>query len=213
VGHAQGATVNDVLLDAVAGAVAEVVRARGERVPHRVRASVPVALPPSPRDDSANRVGVMIVPLPRAGFGPDERLAAITAVTRREAPRARSAGTLPLMRGRLGARVMALLSRHQRLVTLFVTDVRGPRERLRLGGAEMTAAWPLTSLAGNVRLAVAAMTYGDRLSVTVVADAASSPDIDVFVSALRMSLTLPRTPARRPDTAGSTSPFRQGRDP
>lgn len=196
--HQVGATVNDVVLDAVAVGTASLLRSRGEGELRELPVSVPVALPPAPDDGAANRVGVMVVRLPLREGDPRRRLAAIAAVTRREAARSRASGTLPLMRGHLGAQAMKVLSRHQRLVGMFVTNVRGPRTRLSLAGAEMVAAWPLTVVAGNVRIAVAAMTYGDRLSVTVVADAASTPDIDVFASALRAHLLTSRRSQIRP---------------
>src|SRR5690606_21642066 len=41
---------------------------------------------------------------------------------------------------------------HQHFVALFVTNVRGPRDRLSLGGAPLGRAWPVTPLQGNVRL-------------------------------------------------------------
>ena len=195
VAHGAGATVNDVVLDAVTVGTAALLRSRGEVVMRELPVSVPVALPrasadsPTPEEDAANRVGVMVVRLPLREGDTRRRLTAIAAVTHREAARSRASGTLPLMRGHVGAHAMDVLSRHQRLVGMFVTNVRGPGVRMSLAGAEMIAAWPLTVIAGNVRIAVAAMTYGDRLSVTVVADAASTPDIDVFAAALRAQLS------------------------
>ena len=65
----------------------------------------------------------------------------------------------------------------------------GPREQLSLGGATLRHAWPLSVIAGNVRLAVAAFSYAGELHVTVIADADSCPDVDVFADAVRSVLT------------------------
>jgi hypothetical protein len=61
----------------------------------------------------------------------------------------------------------------QRLVNLFLTNLRGPAERLSLGGATVTEVVPLTSTQGNVALAFAALSYAGRLGITAVLD----PDV------------------------------------
>lgn len=80
-GHAHSATVNDVVLTAVAGALHAVLRARGETA-DRFVISVPIA---ARREASAthlgNDVGVVPVAVPAAG-DPLLRLAAIARITR-----------------------------------------------------------------------------------------------------------------------------------
>lgn len=166
--RAVGATVNDALLAAVSVAVEAALLDAGEPVPRTLPASVPLALPD--RGGSGNAVGVMMVPLPTGEPDLGRRLAIVAGHTRRTRTLARSQGTLELMRTPWGAWVMARLARRQRFIALFVTNVRGPVERLRVAGAPLLRAWPLAQIQGDVRLGVAAMSYAGRLGVTVHVD-------------------------------------------
>jgi WS/DGAT/MGAT family acyltransferase len=188
--HASDATVNDVLLAAVADAARCLLEARGEHLRRDLPVSVPVSLDPpgAAADRGGNRVGVMVARIPPDEADPERRLRRIAAATDRDKKMARDAGALELTRSRWATRVMDRISRHQRTVALFVTNVPGPRERLRLGGAAMVQAWPLSLIAGNVRVAVAALSYADRLAVTVTADADSTPDSDLFITTLARAL-------------------------
>lgn len=163
------ATVNDALLAAVGVAVAQALRAAGEPVPPVLPASVPVALPG--RGTSGNAVGVMLVQLPTGEPDLDRRLARIAATTRSEKESARAQGTLEFTRSRWGSRLFAWLARRQRFIALFVTNVRGPKDRLELAGAPLLRAWPVAPIQGNVRCGVAAMSYAGRLGIALHADA------------------------------------------
>lgn len=202
--HAHGATVNDALLGAVAAAAAALLTARGETLPPVLPVSVPVSLrragdvetpgvgpnkQAGPNNQAgANRVGVMLVPLPLGVPDPAERLHRIAALTRDAAAEARRAGTFELTRSRLGTRIFDVLARHQHTIGLFITNVPGPAEPLRLGGSTLRQAWPLSTLGGNVRLAVAALSYAGTLFITVTYDLASCPDVDVFTAELAAGL-------------------------
>ena len=164
-----GATVNDALLAAVASGYRAALHAAGEDIPARLPVSVPVALPR--RGTSRNHVGVMLVRLPLTEPDPDERLQLIAAQTRAEKVRARQQGTLELMRGPVGARMMDRVARRQHLVAGFVTDVPGPAGPLRLAGAPVAEIWPVAVLAANVRLGVAAVSYDGRLRCGIHFDA------------------------------------------
>jgi diacylglycerol O-acyltransferase len=170
-----GGTVNDALLDAVAAGYRAALTALSEPIPHSLAVSVPVAL--TRRDSSANHVGVMLVRLPLDEIDPDQRLRLIAEQTRREKPRAREQGTLELMRGPVGARIMDVVGRRQRLVAGFVTNVPGPGGTLRLCGAPVAAIWPVAVLAANVRSGVAALSYDGRLWCGIHFDAANIPGV------------------------------------
>lgn len=175
------ATVNDALLAAVASATEAALRERGEPVPPTLPVSVPVAL--AERGSSGNATGVMLVPLPPGDPDTARRLRRIAELTRPRKADARERGTHELTRSRLGARLIMFLGRHQRLIIGFVSNVRGPSEPLDLAGAPIEHAWALAGMGGNVRLGVAALTYGGRLSCAVQChpDAISAP---VFAAAL-----------------------------
>lgn len=181
-----GATVNDALLCAVAAGYLALLPAVGESIPDRLTVSVPVAL--KRRDRSANQVGVMLVRLPLDEPDADRRLRMIAYQTKRDKPQARQLGTLELMRGPIGARIMDGFGMHQRLVAGFVTNVPGPSGTLRLGGAPVAAIWPVAVLAANVRCGVAAVSYADRLSCGIHFDAAHIPG-RAFAAGMRQAFT------------------------
>jgi diacylglycerol O-acyltransferase / wax synthase len=181
-----GATVNDALLAAVAAGYVAALSAADEELPDELPVSVPVAL--RRRGTSGNQVGVMLVRLPLREPAPDERLRLIAERTRGEKVRAREQGTLELMRGPRGARIMDRLAHRQHVVAGFVTNVRGPSGRLRLAGAPVVTIWPVAVLAANVRLGVAAVSYAGRLRCSIHFDEANVPGA-VFAQAMRDELT------------------------
>jgi diacylglycerol O-acyltransferase / wax synthase len=180
-----GATVNDALLAAIAAGYVAALPAAGEELPYELPVSVPVAL--RRRGTSGNQVGVMLVRLPLGERDPDVRLRLIAARTRGEKVRAREQGTLELMRGPRGARIMDRVAHRQHVVAGFVTNVHGPSGRLRLAGAPVEAIWPVAVLAANVRLGVAAVSYAGRLRCGVHFDEANVPGA-VFAQAMRDEL-------------------------
>ncbi|GAA2034504.1 wax ester/triacylglycerol synthase family O-acyltransferase [Agromyces tropicus] len=177
-----GASLNDALLAAVAAATETALRARGEAVPDVLPASVPVALPA--RGRSGNAVGVMLVQLPTGEPDAGRRLERIAALTRDAKDDARRRGTFELTRTRLGARVFLRLARRQRLVVMFVTNVRGPTRPLALAGARLERAWPVSAIQGDVRLGVAALSYDGMLHCSVHCDA-EAVDAHLLAGALR----------------------------
>ncbi|MDI2099683.1 wax ester/triacylglycerol synthase domain-containing protein [Ruicaihuangia caeni] len=165
-----GATLNDALLAAVGAGVRSALLDTGEDPPATLPVSVPVALPD--RGGSGNAVGVMVVPLPTAEAATEVRLSEVAGLTRARKTDARSRGTLEITRMPLTARIFARFARHQRMVALFVTNVPGPRDSLSLGGAPLERIWPVTTLQGNVRVGVSALSYAGRLMCSIHGDAA-----------------------------------------
>ncbi len=184
--RALGATVNDALLASVAAGYVAALSAAGEQLPDDLPVSVPVAL--RRRGTSANQVGVMLIRLPLALPEPESRLRLIAARTRKEKGRAREQGTLELMRGPTGARIMDRVAHRQHVVAGFVTNVPGPSGLLRLAGAPVDAIWPVAVLAANVRLGVAAVSYAGRLRCGIHFDEGTVPGA-VFADAMREELT------------------------
>jgi WS/DGAT/MGAT family acyltransferase len=190
VAHAQGATVNDLLLAAVAGGLRALLVARGAPVEGLILyASVPVALR-AQADTAAlgNQVGLMVVPLPVGEPDPAQRLQHITQATtaRKRRPERlaslRPAGSLTILRA------LNHYSRHQRIVDLFVTNVPGPQRPLYLLGARLVEVFPVVQVAGNVPLSVAVLSYAGQVNIGVQSDPDGLPNLDVFVDGLRRSL-------------------------
>jgi len=181
-----GATVNDALLASVAAGFEAAIRAAGEEMPATLPVSLPVAL--ERHGAASNQVGVMLVRLPLAATEREDRLRVIAAQTRLEKVRAREQGTLELMRGPLGARIMNRIAHRQHVVAGFVTNVTGPALPMRLAGAPITAIWPVAVLAANVRLGVAAISYAGRLRCGIHFDARNVPGAE-FAAAMQNELT------------------------
>jgi WS/DGAT/MGAT family acyltransferase len=125
--HARTGTVNDAVLNAVAGGARALLGATGEiRTSMVLRDSVAVSLRRRPGPSAGgNRVGVMIAPLPVGEPDAGRRLAQIAVATpRRKARPAYQPSSRVLLRWMV--RRMA----RQRLVNVLVSNLRGPDERL-----------------------------------------------------------------------------------
>ncbi|WP_036962329.1 WS/DGAT domain-containing protein, partial [Promicromonospora kroppenstedtii] len=127
------------------------------------------------RGRSGNAVGVMLVPLPAEAGDLAGRLRRVAGLTRTAKAEARTRGTFELTRTRPGTWLFGRLSRRQRLVVMFVTNVRGPAHPLTLAGARVEQIWPVAALGGNVRLGVAAISYDGVLRCAVHCDAGVLP--------------------------------------
>jgi WS/DGAT/MGAT family acyltransferase len=190
VAHRQGASVNDVVVAAIGGALRTLLIDRGEAEP-RLVASVPVAVRRSTTaDDLGNRLGVMPVELP-IDVDPVERLRRVAALTgrRKSDDRGASGGLLAA-----GFRVMAatgLLRRYvdrQRLVSTFVSNLRGPDRPVTVDGRRVRDLIPLTSITGNVTVSFAVLSYAGTLTVVIVADPDRTPDQDRLAELLGREL-------------------------
>jgi diacylglycerol O-acyltransferase / wax synthase len=189
IAHAQGATVNDVLLTAVAGGYRALLQSRGEQVDGLVlRAFVPVSLHQEQAGQARGNVDAgMVVPLPIGE--PDEvrrleRIAGETAVRkRRSRPPAGS-----LFRSVLLQRAFLRLMPRQRFMNAYVANVPGPPVPLFMAGAPMLELFPLVPITANISIGVGALSYAGQFNITVVADQQLCPDLEIFVDGVRRSL-------------------------
>ncbi|OLL17718.1 MULTISPECIES: wax ester/triacylglycerol synthase family O-acyltransferase [unclassified Rhodococcus (in: high G+C Gram-positive bacteria)] len=180
VAHAHGATVNDVVLAAVAAGARRLLAARGELDPDLIlKASVAASLRTADDRSPGNRVGILLVPLP---VGPGSVAARVAAVARETARLKREPPLQPggLLLQRWTVRVM----RRQRLVNLFVSNLVGPPVPLYFAGARVRELFQVGVVQGNVGVAVGVLSYAGRLNVDVVADADLVPDVDEFAGGI-----------------------------
>jgi diacylglycerol O-acyltransferase len=190
VAHAHAATVNDVVLTSVAGALHALLLSRGEDVDELV-ISVPIS---ARREDAGahlgNQAGVMPMALPAAGDS-RRRLAAVAKITRRRktAPRAASTALLdPVFRALVKLGAFQWFIDHQRLVNTVVTNVHGPESHLTFLGARIGEIIPLSLTMGNITVAFAALSYAGEVVITVVADPESCSDLPLLVEELQGGL-------------------------
>jgi len=190
--RAHGATVNDVLLVACAGALGSVAAARGEHLPEVV-ISVPVsARTHASTEQLGNQVGVMPVRVP-LGVPPQQALAHVARITaaRRSTQRGSSAALVaPAFRALAAVGLFGPMIDRQRLVNSFLTNMRGPADPLAVGGATIRSIAPITPTAGNVSVAFAALSYAGSLGVTVIVDPDITAELDLLAASVRRGLSL-----------------------
>ena len=203
--HRGAATTNDAVLVAVAAALHQILLSRGEHVDPIV-VTVPVSgRRPGGGREVGNLVSPMLVNVPTSG-GVAERLAEVEAAVRAH----KSAATGPPPIAVLGGffRVLARLGayrfymNHQRRFHTLVTHVRGPLERVRLGGHEVGAAIPVVVAdGGNTTVYFEVLSYAGVLTITAVVDADHGPDPDDVIRRLQQELDLIMA-ALEPEEAG-----------
>ncbi|MBM7457602.1 hypothetical protein JOE26_000277 [Rhodococcus coprophilus] len=186
VGRRWGATVNDVLLVATSGALADILRTRGE-YPAELVISVPVSARGANADgELGNQVGVMPVRVPLAGT-PAQRSVSVSRSTRaqKSSVRGRSATLIGLLFDVLAAiRIFRWFVDRQRLVNSFLSNLPGPSSPLRFAGASVSAIVPLIVNTGNVGVAFVALSYAGTLTVTIIVDPELVPEVRELTEAL-----------------------------
>ena len=201
VARAHGASVNDVVVTAVTGALVELLARRGESIGELV-VSVPVSRRAQGEAGSlGNSTGIVPVRVPAV---PDAatRLAALVA----ERDRVRGTGRggsaallTPVFRGLAAVGAFQAFVDHQRLVHTFVTNVRGPAARMGVAGAEVVAILPVAVNPGNVAVSFDVLSYAGTLAVTLVCDPGLVPESAWLAGRVTAGLTASGGPG---DVAG-----------
>jgi WS/DGAT/MGAT family acyltransferase len=189
VAHARGATVNDVLLTAVAAGYADLFSRRGEPTDGVIlRAFVPVSLhQEQPGGARGNVDAGMLVPLPIGERDDVRRLELIAADTSQRKEKSRPpAGSM--FRTSLLQRAFLRLMPHQRFMNAYVANVPGPPAALYFAGASLLEIFPIVPITANISIGVGALSYAGQFNVTVVADRDLCPDLDEFVAGLQRSI-------------------------
>jgi hypothetical protein len=190
VAHANGATVNDVVLAAVAGALRSTLERRGERTVPEFVMTIPVS---TRRDASTtelgNEIGVKTVAVPAQG----DIVNRLAETARRRAgaePPTAAVSRLLDAAFRLAGRLnlFGWFTNRQRMVHTFVTNLRGPAERLTFLGAEVDELIPVSAISGNVTVAFAVLSYAGTLAITVVVDPTACPDLALLKDDLQAEL-------------------------
>jgi WS/DGAT/MGAT family acyltransferase len=192
---ADGATVNDVVLAAVAGALGRFLAERGlDTDGLELRACVPVSLrTDAQRGALGNEIAIMNAPLPVSVADPVHRLARVRESMEhlKSSKQAVGARVLTSLENALPPAILARASRlgfSSRLYNLLVTNVPGPQVPLYLLGRELVELVPLAFLAPEHTVAVGVMSYHGRVAYGLIADADAVPDLDKLAAHLRTSL-------------------------
>lgn len=192
-GLAHNATVNDVLVAAVTGAVGRHLRERGDEV-DEVHALVPFNLrpldQPLPRE-LGNHFGLVLLGLP---VGIEDPVARLAEVKRRmDAIKDSHEGTLAYG-------ILSLIGRtpvqvEKRLIDFFsakgsmvLTNVPGPRQRLSLAGTRLAGVLVWAPCSGSVAMSVSIFSYAGSVTVGLLADAGLVPAPQELADGFRREL-------------------------
>jgi WS/DGAT/MGAT family acyltransferase len=208
IGRPSGATVNDVLVAAVSGALGRYMDSHGSH-PVEVHAMVPFNLRPLdvplPRD-LGNRFGLLLLQLPVGIRDARNRLGEVKRLMdgiKHSDQGPMSFGILDAI-GRAPMRVEELLiDFFTAKSTLVLTNVPGPRRPVYLAGVPVRSVIVWAPCSGSLGMTVSVFSYDGRVTVGFLTDAGLVPNPYELVDALGDELDelyrrrLPRRPARR----------------
>jgi diacylglycerol O-acyltransferase len=181
VGKALNCSINDVLLSCVAGAIGEYLKSLGDDVAgQEIRAMIPVNLRPLDQAYKlGNRFGLVPLVLP---IGVDNPIERVYEVRRRMS--ALKGSTQPLLAfGLLAVAGLLIKPAQEAMLNLFgkkttavMTNVPGPREKLKLLGSTLEQSMFWVPQSGDIGLGVSILSYGGGVQFGVITDTALCPD-------------------------------------
>jgi len=181
VARAHHATVNDVVLCAIAGGARALLAGRGElQRPLVLKVSVAASVrAPASASQAGNLVGILLVPVPVGEEDPIRRLEQIARAT---AERKR----LPpyQLAARFLQRWMIRTMNRQRRINLLMSNLPGPPQPMYFAGAKILELFQIGVVQGNVAVQVGALSYAGQLNFDIVADANLVPDLTVFANGI-----------------------------
>jgi WS/DGAT/MGAT family acyltransferase len=181
VGKALGASVNDVLLACVAGALRGYLADKGDGVDGvMIRALVPVNLrPPEQAHELGNQFGLVFLELPIGIGNPVQRLYALRANMRALKDSLQPVLALGLLAAMgAGPKMLQeqLLDALARNATAVMTNVPGPQRPLYLAGARMESLMFWVPQSGDIGIGVSILSYDGEVRFGLIADRALVPD-------------------------------------
>ncbi len=184
-------TPNDIVLAAVAQAIAAMAGPNG-RLPFRnVRAAIPVSFRSrAERYNLGNRIGLLLTPLELREGHPGRRVARINSHTSLQKRRGDAEGyevlnELTGWTGLWSQRLLHWLAGQLHSYGILVTNVPGPSKAYALGGATMREIYPLVPLFGSQSVSVAVVRYGRALHVGVTASWPERAQLESFAAHLQ----------------------------
>jgi diacylglycerol O-acyltransferase len=193
IGRPTGATVNDVALAALAGALREYLTARGSLV-EEIRAYMPLNLRPPeepiPRE-LGNLFGLVILTLPIGVAARRERLACVqrrmSEIKRTGESRVAFDGLCMMGISPFGSERLWMDFFSTR-TTVVASNIVGPDKPIRLAGVTVEGMFIMAPRTGSVGLSVTIFSYDGRVTFGVNADAGLVPDPDELLQAIAAEL-------------------------
>jgi WS/DGAT/MGAT family acyltransferase len=179
-------SINDVLLACVAGAIGQYLKSQGDSVAGKeIRAMVPVNLRPMAQAyQLGNQFGLAPVVLP---IGMDNPLARVFEVRRRMSELKGSmqpllSFALLAVAGMLVKPAQdAMLSLFSRKTTAVMTNVPGPREKLKFCGSTLEQPLVWVPQSGTVGLGVSILSYGGGVQFGIISDTTLCPNPQAII--------------------------------
>ena len=188
---AVGATVNDVVMAACAGALRTWLIEKGALPDQPLVAMVPVSIRTGQETDPwTNRVSAIFPPIPTDCDDPLQRLQRVHAYMNEAKHRfalmpadmiGEYAEFAPAALAVRAARVATRLRVADRMRPPFnvvISNVPGPRTPLRLAGAELEHYFPVSTITDGQGLNITLQSYRDKLDFAMVACRELLPDVD-----------------------------------
>jgi diacylglycerol O-acyltransferase len=188
-----GCTINDLVLAVTAGAVRELRLRYDGHSDAPLVAMMPVCLDSTPGRSAGNNFTQIPVALPADLGDPLHRLnkshdAAIAAkeLHTLKGPEllTRWFAYMPPVLSRKLSGWLARSDAHNKMQNLIVSNVRGPREHVRVAGATITEFYSVGPLVAWSGLIISVWSYADQLNISVLADAATLTDAHEVTEAL-----------------------------
>ena len=212
VGKALDASVNDVLLSSVAGALREYLVDKGDNVDGvSVRALVPVNLRPLEKAYRlGNQFGLVFLDLPLSIANPVERLYAVRANMRALKDSLQPVLTLGLLAAvGAGPKLLQdqLLQALSRNGTAVMTNVPGPQFPLYVAGAMIDGFMFWVPQAGDIGMGVSILSYNGTVQFGLISDRGLVPDPEDVIRRVQPEFEkLVLTALMAPDWTGELDP-------
>jgi len=193
IAHANSATVNDVLVAAMTGALRQYLRRRDSLV-EEIRAFVPFNLRPLDRPLPAslgNKFGLVFLSLPVGARTAAARLRRVKEhmdEIKGSPEGAISYGVLELMGLTVAQVESAIIDIFSAKGTAVITNVPGPREPVYLAGSPVSAVAVWAPMSGSVSMSISIFSYNGQVTVGVMTDAGLVPDPDTMVDGFQGEL-------------------------
>ncbi|MGV9802245.1 WS/DGAT/MGAT family O-acyltransferase [Mycobacterium sp. NPDC003449] len=184
-GKALGVTINDLVLAMASGALRMLSLRYDGNADHPLLASVPMSFDFSPDRISGNRFSGVLVALPVDVIDTAERVrrARAAATLAKESHQligpeliARWAAYLPPAPVEAAFKWLSNQDGQNKVLNLNISNVPGPRERGKVGGATVTEIYSVGPITAGSGLNITVWSYVDQLNISVIADDATVED-------------------------------------
>ncbi len=218
-GHACGATVNDIALAICAGALRQYLLTHHSLPRRSLIAMVPVSLHEEGAAEG-NQIGLLLARLATNIADPAKRLQAIIQSTSyakqhlQTMARLKKWSYIAPMAALAAPLMISGQARRHPLFNVIISNVPGPRETLYLNGAQLQEVYPVSIPADYLNLNITFTGYGDVLGFGYIACRHAVPDAQCLVDYSNQALLelehvllgKPLTPAARTRTSRAAKP-------